>query len=94
MYWSSDLTLIKNIKISERQSLEFRFAAFNPLNHSLSSFNTNDNNLHLQFNSSNNLTTNATDPSHPCPGPSCAAFGYADYGFGHRVLEVGAKYSF
>ena len=92
MYWSTDLTLTKSLKITERQSLEFRFAIFNPLNHSLASFNTNDNNLHLTFKDSNNnpttVTTNAMDPSHSSPGPSCQAFGYPAYAFGHRVIEL------
>jgi len=94
MYWTTDLTLIKNIKLTERQSLQFRFAAFDPLNHSLQSFNNNDGNLKLAFGATDTVTTNATDTKHPCPGPSCAAFGYADYAFGHRVLELGVKYSF
>jgi len=94
MYWNTDLTLIKNIKITERQNLELKFAAFNPLNHSLPSFVTADSNLHLTFAGSGTVTTNATDANHPCPGPNCQAFGYADHAFGHRVLEFGAKYSF
>jgi hypothetical protein len=94
MYWNTDLTLFKNVKITERQNLELRFAAFNPLNHSLPSFQTADNNLHLIFDGSSNLTTNASGSSKPCPGPECGNFGYADHSFGHRVLEFGAKYSF
>jgi hypothetical protein len=33
MYFNSDLTLIKNVHIKEKQSLQFRLAAFNFLNH-------------------------------------------------------------
>src|ERR1019366_557919 len=33
MYFNSDLTLIKNVHINEKQSLQFRIAAFNFLNH-------------------------------------------------------------
>jgi hypothetical protein len=33
MYFNSDLTLIKNVHINEKQSLQFRLAAFNFLNH-------------------------------------------------------------
>ncbi len=94
MYWNTDLAVIKSLKITERQNLELRFSAFNPLNHSLPSFQTGDSNLHLTFAGSGTLTTNAADPSHPCPGPSCQAFGFADHALGHRVLELGAKYSF
>jgi hypothetical protein len=97
MFWNSDITLIKNLKLTDRQNLQFRFAAFNPLNHPLPSFQGNDGNLKLNFidNNGSPLTTtkNATGTK-PCPGPQCDAFGYADYHFGHRVLELGVKYSF
>ncbi len=33
MYFNSDLTLIKNVKLGEHQSLQFRLAGFNFLNH-------------------------------------------------------------
>jgi hypothetical protein len=92
MFWNSDLTVLKNIKITERQNIELRFAAFNFLNHDLLSFTNGDNNLKLNF--TNGVLTNATDSAHPCPGPNCQAFGYANYHFGHRILEMGVKYSF
>jgi hypothetical protein len=92
MFWNSDLTLLKNFKITERQNLELRFAAFNFLNHDLLSFTNGDNNLKLNF--SNGTLSNATDSKHACPGLECQAFGFADYHYGHRILEVGAKYSF
>jgi hypothetical protein len=92
MFWNTDLSLLKSFKITERQGLQFRFAAFNPLNHPLLSFNNGDGNLKAQFGGSgqlNNLTS-----TNPCPGPRCSEFGFADYHFGHRVLEMGVKYSF
>jgi hypothetical protein len=91
-FWNSDLTLLKTFKITERQNVEFRLAAFNFLNHDLPSFSNGDNNLKLSF--SGNTLSNATDTKHACPGINCQAFGYADYHFGHRIIEVGAKYSF
>ena len=93
MFWNSDVTLVKRFSITEHQNLEFRFAAFNFLNHALTSFSNGDNNLKLNFDSSGQLT-NATDTQHACPGPTCTAFGYPDYHYGHRIVEVGAKYSF
>jgi hypothetical protein len=92
MFWNTDISLLKSFKITERQGLQFRFAAFNPLNHPLLSFDNGDNNLKAIFNSSGQLT-NATSTA-PCPGPSCTTFGYADHHFGHRTLELGIKYSF
>jgi len=79
MFWSSDLTLMKNFKLSERQGLQFRFAAFDFLNKSLLSFTNNDNNLKLTFDSGGKANSN---------------FGLATYHVGHRILEVGVKYWF
>lgn len=78
-YWNSDLTLMKNFRLSERQSLQFRFSGFDFLNHSLLSFTNSDNNLKLTFDSSGRANSN---------------FGLAQYRFGHRILELGMKYSF
>jgi hypothetical protein len=94
MYWNSDITLIKKFSITERQSLEFRFAAFNFMNHALKSFTNGDNNLKLNFDGSTGQLTNATDTKNTCPGAQCAAFGYPDVTFGHRQLELAVKYSF
>jgi Carboxypeptidase regulatory-like domain len=94
MYWNSDVTLVKEFTITERQKLQFRFSAFNFMNHALSSFSNGDNNLKLNFDSATGKLQNATDTQHACPGPACAAFGYADYFYGHRILEMGVKYSF
>ena len=93
MFWNSDLTLVKQFAIREHQNLQFRFSAFNFMNHPLSSFSGGDNNLKLNFDSTGKLS-NATDTQHTCPGPACAAFGYADYYYGHRIIEMGVKYSF
>ena len=93
MFWNSDLTLLKSFRITERQNVEFRIAAFNFLNHDLLSFNNGDNNLKLSY--SKGVLTNANpDPKFPCPGITCTAFGYANYHYGHRILEMGVKYSF
>jgi len=80
MFWQSDLSLMKNFKITERQNLQFRFAAFNFMNHDLRSFTSGDSNLHATFNAQGQLT----NPN----------FGTAQYVFGHRLLEMGVKYSF
>lgn len=92
-YWNSDINLDKTFKIRESQTLELRFSAFDFMNHALTSFTANDNNLKLQFNSAGTLT-NATDPNHACPGPYCQAFGYPDVHYGQRRLALSAKYSF
>ena len=86
-FWQTDATVVKQINIGERQKLELRAAGFDFLNHALQSFNgTGDANLTV---SGTNLNAQTG-----CPGPQCQEFGYADYHFGHRVIEFGAKYSF
>jgi hypothetical protein len=80
LFWNSDLSLMKNFRITERHNLQFRFAAFNFMNHSLWSFSGNDSNLYLQF-----------DADGVLKNPN---FGVARYKYGHRILEFGVKYSF
>lgn len=80
MYFGTDLTLSKDFKLSERQGLQFRIAAFNFLNHPLTSFSGSDPALKLHFDGNGNLLTQN--------------FGIAQYKFGHRVVELGLKYTF
>jgi len=92
MFWSTDLSLMKNFRIKERQNLQLRLAAFNPLNHALASFEQGDPNLKLNFNSAGQVTTNSCPPTGPCP--TGTTFGEAYYKSGGRVLQLGIKYSF
>jgi len=81
-FWNTDLSLFKGFKITERQGLQFRFAAFNPLNHGLPSFVNGDSNLKLNFPAGSNVTNNAS------------TFGVTTAQFGQRKLEFGLKYTF
>jgi hypothetical protein len=103
MFWNTDLSLTKNMRITERQQLQFRFSAFNMLNHDLLSFGTGDSNLKLNINDLGQTITGAVDPvtkvacpivtgGIPCNGAS--TFGVAGSHFGHRNIELGVKYSF
>jgi hypothetical protein len=103
MFWNTDLSLTKNMRITERQALQFRFSAFNMLNHDLLSFGTGDSNLKLNINDLGQTITGAVDPvtkvacpivtgGIPCNGAS--TFGVAGSHFGHRNIELGVKYSF
>jgi hypothetical protein len=86
-FWDTDATVVKQISIGERQKVELRAAGYDFLNHALQSFNgSGDQNLTV---SGTNLNA---QPG--CPGPLCNEFGFADYHFGHRVIEFAAKYSF
>jgi hypothetical protein len=92
MFWNSDLSLRKNMKVSDHENLDLRVAAFNFMNHALLSFSPGDNNAKVNYNSSgalSNATSNTT-----CPGPSCKTFGYPDFHYGLRVIELSVKYTF
>jgi hypothetical protein len=84
-YWKSDLTAIKNFKIGEHENMQFRIAGFNFLNHALLSFAPGDSNTKL-----NNYTYVAGQGQ----VNGNANFGHAQWHFGQRILELGAKFSF
>lgn len=90
-YFDSDLTAQKAFRFSESKSLQFRLAAFNFLNHPLTSFTgsfSNQYNLNLS-----NLAGTSYSPSSAAFQPS-SGFGVAAYKQGRRVVELSAKYTF
>jgi hypothetical protein len=82
MYWNSDLAAQKSFAITERQNVQFRFTAKDFLNHDLLSFYAGDPNLTLSFDNTSHALSNAS------------TFGYATAHYGHRVLELSARYNF
>jgi hypothetical protein len=89
-YFDSDLSAQKAFSFPHEQSLQLRFAAFNFLNHPLTSFTgnfTNETTLSL-----NNSAVGAT-PQSAVYSPT-SRFGFADYKEGRRVAEVSLKYNF
>jgi Carboxypeptidase regulatory-like domain/TonB-dependent Receptor Plug Domain len=88
-YAKHDLTLLKNFSMGEKRNLQFRLAAFNFLNHPLTSFNNNDqSNLTLAFQGATvgkALTT--SDLTHQ-------GFGIANVKYGARNLELSVKFQF
>jgi len=88
-YMSNDLSAYKNFKVREGQTLQFRFAAFNFLNHSLTSFNPNNTtNLNLGLNSGSSGTNFVNALNYG------SLFGGTNYSIGRRIVELGLKYSF
>jgi hypothetical protein len=78
VYFQSDLTLVKDFKIKEKQTLEFRAAAFNFLNHKLATFSKFEpGEVSLVF-----------------PAINDPAFGSSVLNSGRRVMELNAKYTF
>jgi hypothetical protein len=87
-FFDSDLSLFKNFQISESKKVQFRFSAYNWLNHPLASFNPagGDNNLSLNFGT-------ATNPGAGV-GKAQPTFGYADYLNGNRSVQLTLKFFF
>jgi hypothetical protein len=91
-WWNSDLSLSKDFKITERQTVQFKAAAFNFLNHPLTSFSSSD---------SGPRTLNYTNA--PAAGGTSSAsyltsanknFGSTGFEVGRRVMNVSLKYTF
>jgi hypothetical protein len=79
-FFNSDLSVYKNFKLTEKQKMQFRFSAFNFLNHALPQFGlTND--LNLVFGSGGANTNTLTN-------------GKPAYTVGRRVVEMALKYNF
>ncbi len=88
---NSDLTLVRNFPLTEKRNLQFRFAAFNFLNHPLTSFSTSFP-QQVQLNLSNLSATGYTaNPATATPAPG---FGVSTIKEGRRVVEVAAKFTF
>jgi hypothetical protein len=79
-YFNADLALFKNFDIRERKKLQFRFNAYNFLNHPLWSFNGG---------SALNLTFNGTTGALNNP-----LFGTVTTKQGHRIVELATTFTF
>jgi hypothetical protein len=77
-FFNSDLGMFKNFNITESKKLQFRFNAYNFLNHPLWSFNGS--NLNLGFTQNGGLNT--------------PLFGITTEKQGHRVIQAAVKFYF
>ncbi|MFL6463144.1 MAG: carboxypeptidase regulatory-like domain-containing protein, partial [Bryobacteraceae bacterium] len=84
-YFNSDLGLFKNFQIRESMKLQFRFQAYNFLNHPLWSF-PNNNNLTLQFKQASPGSATITQTN--------STFGYTQYKQGQRIIQLAVKFYF
>lgn len=92
-FFNSDLSLRKEFKVREGQSLQFRMAAFNFLNyanHTFSALYPGGFQLSfIQTSSSTDLNADLKSATN-----QNANFGFAPIRTGRRVMEVSVKYAF
>ena len=96
-FFKWDMTLMKNIKITERQNMQFRFAGFNFLNHPLTSFGGSDPSNPLTLQVADPSTSHFTTLQQALNGATVInpkSFGGTTYKTGQRILELGLKYNF
>ncbi len=79
-FQNHDLSVFKDWKFGEERRLQFRFSAYNFLNHPNRSFTNGDGNLNLNFNDSGQMTNER--------------FGFADAKFGRRIIQMAIKFYF
>jgi hypothetical protein len=86
-WWNSDLSLFKNFQMGESRKLQFRFSAFDFLNHSVPSFaNTGFGSGALNLNFGPNGSGGQQQTN--------LQFGYAPIKVGNRIVELAVKYYF
>jgi hypothetical protein len=86
-FFNSDLAVYKNFRIAENHRLQFRFSAFNFLNHPLADFNAGgDADIRLNFvNPDGSLSQKNTNK---------ITNGFSQFTTGRRVVEFALKYNF
>ncbi|HEX4771705.1 MAG TPA: TonB-dependent receptor [Bryobacteraceae bacterium] len=90
-YINSDLALFKNFKIKEQQNIQFRFSAFNFLNHPNPQFNVGGGNTDVSLNFTNTATSAHLLTS---TNTNASTTGRPLYTVGNRVVEFAIKYNF
>jgi hypothetical protein len=100
-FFNSDLTLQKTIPFNEGRNFQLRVAAFNFLNHPLTSFSSRfPSEANLRFYDPNDAgfagvqLVAGQNPGGSCSDAGSECFGYAGFKTGRRVLEVSGRYNF
>ncbi len=104
-FWTWDLSLFKNFTIKERQKLQFRFSAYNWLNHPEWSFTSSGNEadaLYLHFSPDTSVpcvptggsVANDTKACYVGPVQANKNFGTPNVKFGNRIIQFALKYTF
>lgn len=96
-YFKSDLSIYKDFKINERQSMQFRGSGFNFLNHPLTSFNNNNLGTMYLTAGANCSTCKYTSLSQALQNATitnAGTFGYTSFKNGVRIIEFAFKYNF
>ena len=89
-YMNHDLSLLKNLGLGEKRSLQFRAAAFNFLNHPLVSFNNNNTQTDLTLSQQGGTAGQTLTQSDLTE----QGFGVAGIKYGNRLVELSVKYQF
>ncbi|WP_446743425.1 carboxypeptidase regulatory-like domain-containing protein [Silvibacterium acidisoli] len=92
-YFNSDLSLFKNFSAGESRKVQFRFSAFNFLNHPLPEFNADGsaNDLRLNFIQTNPMTGEQTLSN---TNTNTLLTGAPAHKVGNRLVELALKYTF
>ena len=89
-YMNHDLTVLKNFGLGEKRSLQLRGAAFNFLNHPLTSFDNNNTTTDLSLSQQGGTAGKSLTQSDLTE----QGFGIAGIKYGARLVEMSAKFSF
>ena len=94
-YFDSDLTVQRDFKLREKQSLQFRLSGFNFLNHPLPAF-AGGTNIGLGLGYGSPTPNTATTPAQAFASAvqTTTNFGYTPYKQGFRIVTLEAKYTF
>jgi hypothetical protein len=98
-FFNTDLSLTRNFPLRHKQNINFRFAAFNFINHANSSFNTNlpaEYQLNYSYTDTTGTITDPTSPSvlASIPNANASQFGTSTLKAGRRVVALSFKYTF